>query len=79
MVHKFKHGDIDKLCQHLGDDLDDDRCMEIRKEVNECPDCSLILDEIRGTIELYRKAMPHEKLPDDAMDRLKIKLHLPRD
>ncbi len=79
MVHKFDHRDLDNLCRHLGDDLSEEKCNEIRKEVNDCPDCKWILDEISGTIELYRKAMPHEKVPPEMMKRLKIKLHLPKE
>lgn len=77
MVLKFSHKDVDKLCQHLGDDLSVEKCEEIKREVDNCPDCNVILNEIKGTIELYRKALPQKSVPDSVINRLKIILQLP--
>ena len=77
MVRKFSHNDVDKLCEYLGDDLSDEKCEEIKREVNNCPDCNVILNEVKGTIELYRKTLPQKSVPDSVINRLKIILQLP--
>ena len=77
MVLEFSHKDVDKLCQYLGDDLSDEKCEAIKREVNNCPDCNVILNEVKGTIELYRKALPKKSVPESVINRLKIKLQIP--
>jgi|AVFP01.1.fsa_nt_gi hypothetical protein len=67
---------LEKLCAHLGDDLSGEECRKILIEVDNCPDCSLILNELTGTIELFRNAMPKEKLPDDILRRTITRLNL---
>lgn len=77
MSRHFKNNDIDNLCMYLGDDLNKEKCEEIKNELHNCPECSMILDEIQGTIELYRKALPHKQVPLEIVKRLKFKLNIP--
>ena len=76
MVREFSHKELDKLCSHLGDDLSDEHCEEIKKEIDGCPECKVVLNEIKGTVELYKKALPNKSVPEEVVKRLKISLKL---
>jgi hypothetical protein len=78
MVKEFLPGEMEKLCQHLGDDLSEKHCEEIKKEVDNCPECKVVLNEIKGTVELYKKALPNREVPVEVIKRLKISLKLPK-
>jgi predicted dithiol-disulfide oxidoreductase (DUF899 family) len=76
MKHIVDPRHLDKLCLHLGDDLNAEHCAKIKAEVENCPTCTMILDEISGTIEIYRRALAPAKLPEATMLRLKQRLNL---
>jgi anti-sigma factor RsiW len=44
------------LCDNLDADLSSPGCREIRKHLEQCPDCHAYLDSLKKTITLYRSA-----------------------
>ena len=67
---------MDQLCDALGEDLDSPLCRELREHLDGCPDCSLQIDTVKRTIEIYR-SMPGEHVPSDVQNRLLARLNLP--
>jgi predicted anti-sigma-YlaC factor YlaD len=46
------------ICDNLDQEVDSPECIEIRRHLEECPDCSSYLDSLKKTITLYRSE-PH--------------------
>jgi len=42
------------VCEHLDEQMDSPRCRQLRKHLQECPDCTAYLDGLKKTIKLYR-------------------------
>jgi len=67
---------VDRLCESLGEDLNSQLCRDLKEHLEQCPDCSLQVDSLKRTIEIYR-CLPATILPGDVEKRLWKKLHLP--
>ncbi|MCX6641200.1 MAG: hypothetical protein NTW14_12115 [bacterium] len=67
---------IERLCESLGEDLSSPLCRELREHLDHCPDCSLQIDSLKRTIDIYR-CLPVKEIPGDVEKRLWKRLHLP--
>jgi len=67
---------MDRFCESLGEDPSSQICRELQKHLDECPDCTLQVDTIKRTVELY-KCLPVSLVPGDVQKRLLLKLNLP--
>ncbi len=56
------------ICDTLGEDLQSDRCEDIRKHLEECSGCQNYFKTVEITIDYYKKY--NVKLPDGAHERL---------
>ena len=56
------------VCQSLGEDLDDEKCRDIKKHLDICPNCREYFKSVEITIECYRKY--NVEVPEEAHDRL---------
>jgi predicted anti-sigma-YlaC factor YlaD len=56
------------VCESLGEDLNSDKCVAIKKHLEECPGCKSYFETIEITIDYYRKY--NVKMPDDAHEKL---------
>ena len=56
------------ICESLGEDLNSDRCIAIKKHLDNCPDCKSYFKTVEITIDYYRKY--NVELPEDAHKRL---------
>jgi len=65
------------ICDSLGEDLDSERCKDIKYHLEKCPDCTNYYKSVQMTIEYYRKY--NVKLPSDAHNRLMSFLDLEED
>ncbi len=43
------------ICDNLDAQIDSPKCREIRRHLEECPDCSAYLDSMKKTVDLYRR------------------------
>ena len=43
------------ICDNLDAQVDSPKCREIRRHLEECPDCSAYLDSMKKTVDLYRR------------------------
>ncbi|MFH1861869.1 MAG: hypothetical protein ABH878_03560 [bacterium] len=65
----------ERLCESLGEDLNSSLCVELREHLEACPECSLQIDTIKRTVEIYR-ALPSAEVPGAVQRRLRIRLLL---
>ena len=65
------------LCENLDEQINARLCREIRKHLQECPDCTAYLDSLRKTITLYRN-VPCPRVPNSARKTLYAVLKLER-
>lgn len=67
---------IERLCETLGEDITSPICRELKEHLDQCPECSLQIDTVRRTVEIYR-SVPPTRVPGDVEKRLLAKLQLP--
>ena len=56
------------ICESLGEDLNSDRCVAIKKHLADCSGCQSYFETVEITIDYYRKY--NLKMPEDAHNRL---------
>jgi hypothetical protein len=62
----MKCGDVYlHICDNLDEDINSERCRQIKQHLAECPDCSAYLLTLKKTIGLYR-ALPTPAIPATA-------------
>ena len=60
----------DHICESLGEELNSQRCLAIKKHLNSCSDCQNYFTSIEKTIDFYKKynlelsKESHDKLMD---------------
>ena len=74
MKHKHKHIGSCKemyrhMCENLDNELDSAACREIRKHIENCENCSALLDSLKKTVFLY-KNYPIPEVPPAAHKEL---------
>jgi predicted anti-sigma-YlaC factor YlaD len=65
----FKH-----ICDKLDKDLNSTECRAIKKHLDDCPDCTVYMNSLKKTIELYR-AYPEPRLTKSRRNRLLSVIH----
>ncbi len=59
----MKCGDVYlHICDHLDEDINSERCRQIRQHLAGCPHCTEYLKSLKQTITLYR-ALPPPRIP----------------
>ena len=61
---------LDELSDYLDEKTDADLRKKLEEHINECPNCWVICDTTKKTIEIYRDSQLYE-LPDDLRTRLR--------
>ncbi|MCE5207262.1 MAG: zf-HC2 domain-containing protein [Chloroflexi bacterium] len=51
-------------------------CDEIEHHLHECPECTIVVDTLRKTINLYQECSKADELPHEVRERLYKKLNL---
>ncbi|RMF06266.1 MAG: anti-sigma factor [Candidatus Neomarinimicrobiota bacterium] len=64
--------------EYLGEDYDREVMEDIRRYMEECPECKVYIDSVRDTIKLYRVTREETTIPSDVSQRLFKKLNLNR-
>ncbi len=65
------------ICDSLGEDLDSERCKDIKSHLEQCPECTNYLKSVEMTIDYYKKY--NVDLPANAHNRLMSFLELDED
>ncbi len=59
------------ICEELGRDLSAELCAEVKRHLEDCPDCRAQFDSIRQTVYIYRKThSDSQQLPGVVEERL---------
>ena len=64
---------LNELSEYLDDTLDPATKAELQRHVSECPNCWVIADTTRKTIQIY-KGMEPVPVPSDVQSRLMLAL-----
>ena len=67
---------FERLCEALDEDLNSPLCQTLKQHLAECPDCSLQLDTVKRTVEIYQ-SFPCSRVPGEVHQRLLARLNLP--
>ena len=62
------------ICESLGEDLESQKCVEIKQHLSECPDCQHYFSSVEKTIDLYKKY--DAEVSEECHQRLMKKLGL---
>ena len=65
------------ICEQFGEDDDSARCLEVKRHLENCPDCTHYCNSLETMIGLYRAASP--EFSSDAKQVLLHSLGLDRD
>lgn len=68
---------MERLCEALDEDISSPICQELQEHLERCPDCSVQVNTIKRTIEIYR-ALPMKCVPKEVEERLRHRLNLPQ-
>lgn len=56
------------VCESFGENLNDEKCLAVKKHLDSCPHCREYFKSVEITIECYRKY--NVEIPEDAHSRL---------
>lgn len=73
---KHCHDLIETLSDYVDGSLNPILCEELERHLQECPNCRIVVNTLRKTIELYQREAPQESLPNDVRERLFRRLDL---
>jgi anti-sigma factor RsiW len=60
---------IEQVCDALGEELESEKCQEVRKHLESCPKCCAQVDSLRKTVRLF-KCYGEVEVPSQADKRL---------
>ena len=66
---------LNHICEELDTKLTSAKCRELKRHLEQCPNCTVYLDSLRKTIMLYSSA-PNPRLPQKARKKLFATLKL---
>ncbi len=80
MVKTEEHKDCQKylfqLSEYIDGELDPKLCALLEEHLHHCTDCTVVVDTLKRTIELYHLETSQEALPDNVKSRLYSRLNL---
>jgi predicted anti-sigma-YlaC factor YlaD len=59
---------MDHICENLGEDLNSEKCIAIKKHLDSCEDCKNYFSSVERTIKFYREY--NIEIPNEAHERL---------
>lgn len=65
-----------KFSEYIDGELPPEVCEQIRAHLEHCTNCTIVLDTLRRTIDLYHHESENESLPDSVRTRLFARLNL---
>ena len=75
--HEKCHELIAEISEYVEGSLSTQLCTDLEKHLTECENCTIVVNTLRKTIELYHEsAQVSEPLPSDVRERLFSRLNL---
>jgi anti-sigma factor (TIGR02949 family) len=66
---------LTSLGEYVDGELPPELCAEIERHMNDCPDCTIVVNTLKKTVELYHTD-DQPNLPQDVRARLYTRLHM---
>lgn len=71
------HALMAQLSEYVEGCMSSELCADLERHLSECENCTIVVNTLRRTIELYRKdAEESEALPENVRERLYSRLNL---
>jgi len=67
---------LQQLSDYLDGELDSELCKALENHLAECGDCTVVVNTLQKTIDLYKKQNEQEVLPGEVRGRLFSRLNL---
>jgi anti-sigma factor (TIGR02949 family) len=67
---------LSSLSDYVDGALSAELCTELERHMENCENCSIVVNTLRKTVELYHRPAPQEQLPEDVRERLYYRLKL---
>ncbi len=76
MKHSHSKKELKKICNQFGKDINSEVCNEVKKSLENCPDCRIQFDSIKKVVNIYKISENNQKSPDDISKKLLKLLNL---
>lgn len=70
------HGLAASISEYIDGELSPELCLTLEQHMSECPNCTIVVNTLRKTIELYKQPDSEEYLPEDVRTRLYQRLQI---
>jgi len=70
------NGLASSISEYIDGELPPELCRELERHMEECENCTIVVNTLRKTIELYRMPVTEDPLPEDIKSRLYRRLNL---
>lgn len=67
---------LSSLGEYVDGSLGVDLCTEIERHMRDCPNCRVVVDTLKKTVELYQQTAEDPEIPADVRERLYLRLNL---
>jgi anti-sigma factor (TIGR02949 family) len=64
------------LADYIDGELTDALCADLERHLETCPNCTVVVNTLRKTIELYHTEVKTGPLPNEVRQRLFVRLEL---
>jgi hypothetical protein len=76
MKHLHTLEEMKQICQQFGEDIDSELCEEVKKSLENCPECRIHYDSIKKVVNIYKSLEEESDIPNNLSDRLIKSLNL---
>jgi len=70
---------LKNFCDFIDGELQAELCDQLKAHLAECTNCTIILETLKRTINIYQSTADSERLPEDVHSRLLARLKLDDD
>ena len=67
------------MSEYIDGELDGQLCAELEAHMDSCPDCKIVVDTLKKTVQLVQNSGRETELPQDVRQRLFSRLQLDDD
>ena len=76
MKHAHTIEEMNLICQQFGEDIDSEICEEVKKSLENCPECRIHFDSIKKVVNIYKSHEQDSDIPNNLSNRLIKSLNL---
>jgi len=67
---------LKNFCDYIDGELPPELCDQLKAHLAECTNCTIVLETLKSTIDLYQNSAEGERLPEEVHSRLLARLQL---